>query len=197
MISFLRDLRYSARLLVKNPTFTIAVILSLAIGIGANAAIFSLVNGVLLKPLPFKNSEQLVTVWQKPSKNRFMFSSVSGPNYKDCKEQSRLFESLSAFTSGKEATFSGEKRAERVGTRRVTGDFFATCQVTPKLGRWFSTQELDTEERHVAVISDALWKRQFAGWTSSGRRSRSTAKFTILSESRRPYSKHSGVTQSM
>ena len=163
MISFLRDLRYSARLLVKNPTFTIAVILSLAIGIGANAAIFSLVNGVLLKPLPFKNSEQLVTVWQKPSKNRFMFSSVSGPNYKDCKEQSRLFESLSAFTSGKEATFSGEKRAERVGTRRVTGDFFATCQVTPKLGRWFSTQELDTEERHVAVISDALWKRQFAG----------------------------------
>jgi predicted permease len=163
MISFLRDLRYSARLLLKNPTFTIAVVLSLAIGIGANAAIFSLINGVLLKPLPFKDSERLVTVWQKPFKNRFVFAPFSGPNYKDCKEQSRLFDSLSAFTSGKEATFTGEKGAERVDTRRVTGDFFATCQVTPELGRWFSTEEFDTEERHAAVISDALWKRQFAG----------------------------------
>lgn len=163
MTDLFRDLRYSARLLAKNPTFTLSVVFSLAIGIGANAAIFSLVNGVLLKPLPFKNSERLVTVWQKPFKNRFAFASLSGPNYKDCKEQSRLFDSLSAFTSEKEATFSGEKRAERLGTRRVSGDFFATFQVTPELGRWFSTEELDTEERHVAVISDALWKRQFAG----------------------------------
>jgi len=74
MNSFLRDLRYSARLLVKNPTFTIAVLLSLAIGIGANAAIFSLMNGVLLKPLPFKDSERLVTLWQKPFKNRVAWS---------------------------------------------------------------------------------------------------------------------------
>ena len=163
MKDFLRDLRYSARLLAKNPTFTIAVVLSLAIGIGANAAIFSLINGVLLKPLPFKNSERLVTLWQKPFKHRVAFAPLSGPNYKDCKEQSRLFESLSAFTSGKEATFTGEKGAERVGTRRVSGDFFATCQVRPELGRWFSNEELDTDERHVAIISDALWKRQFAG----------------------------------
>jgi putative ABC transport system permease protein len=163
MTDFLRDLRYSARLLAKNPTFTFAVVLSLAIGIGANAAIFSLVNGVLLKPLPFKNSEQLVTVWQKPFKNRFAFSSMSGPNYKDCKEQSRLFESLSAFTSYKEATISVGNSAERISTRRVTGDLFSTLRVSPELGRWFSLEELETEEPHVAVISDALWKRQFAG----------------------------------
>ena len=163
MTPFLYDLRYSARLLIKNPTFTIAVVLSLAIGIGANGAIFSLMNGVLLKPLPFKNSEQLVTVWQKPFKNRFVFASLSGPNYKDCKEQSRLFDSLAAFASANEATFSADKGAERIDTRCVTGNFFATCQVTPELGRWFSPEELDTEERHAAVISDALWKRQFAG----------------------------------
>lgn len=163
MTDFFRDIRYSARLLAKNPTFTFAVVLSLAIGIGANAAIFSLVNGVLLKPLPFKDSDRLVTLWQKPFKSRFTsFSSLSGPNYMDCKEQTRLFESLGAFTSNKQATFSGEKGAERIGTRRVSGDFFATTQVSPVLGRWFSTEELDTEERRVAVISDAFWKRQFA-----------------------------------
>ena len=161
MHAFLRDLRYSARLLVKNPTFTIAVVLSLAIGIGANAAIFSLMNGVLLKPLPFKDSERLVTLWQQPFKHRVAFAPLSGPNYKDCKEQSRLFDSLSAFTSGKEATLTAEKGAERVGTRRVSGDFFATCQVRPVLGRWFLNDELETGERRVAVISEALWKRQF------------------------------------
>jgi len=163
MKDFCRDLRYSARLLAKNPTFTIAVVLSLAIGIGANAAIFSLINGVLLKPLPFKNSERLVTLWQQPFKHRVVFASLSGPNYKDCKEQSRVFDSLGAFSSEKEATLTGEKGAERVGTRRVSGDFFSTCQVTPALGRWFSNEELDADERHVAIISDALWKTQFAG----------------------------------
>lgn len=163
MIPFLRDLRYSARLLGRSPTFTIAVVLSLAIGIGANAAIFSLVNGVLLKPLPFKNSERLVTLWQRPFKDHVAFASLSAPNYKDCKEQSRLFDSLSASAGGKEATLTGEKGAERVDTRRVSGDFFATCQVLPELGRWFSNEELDTDERHVAIISDALWKRQFGG----------------------------------
>jgi putative ABC transport system permease protein len=163
MSAFLRDLRYSARLLAKNPTFTIAVVLSLAIGIGANAAIFSLINGVLLKPLPFKNSERLVTLWQQPFKHRVLFASLSGPNYKDCKEQSRVFDSLGAFSTEKEATLTGEKGAERVGTRRVSGDFFSTCQLAPALGRWFSNEELDADERHVAIISDALWKRQFAG----------------------------------
>lgn len=162
MNGFLRDLRYSARLLARNPTFTIAVVLSLAIGIGANAAIYSLINGVLLKPLPFKNSERVVTLWEQPFKHRVLFAPLSGPNYKDCKEQSRLFDGLSAFTSRKEATLTGTESAERIGTRRVSGDFFATFQVTPQLGRWFSNDELDTAERHVAIISDALWRRHFA-----------------------------------
>ena len=162
MKAFLRDLRYSGRLLVKNPTFTAAVILSLAIGIGANAAIFSLINGVLLKPLPFKNPERLVELVEQPSKLRVAFARLSGANYKDCKEQSRLFDSLSAFTGRKEATLMGKKGAERVGTRRLSGDFFATFQVTPELGRWFLNDELDTGGRNVAIISDALWRRHFA-----------------------------------
>lgn len=162
MNAFLRDLRYSARLLVKNPTFTIAVVLSLAIGIGANAAIFSLMSGVLLKPLPFKDSERLVTVWEKPFKDRFLFGSLSGANYKDCKEQSRLFESLSVFTDRKEVTFIGNNAAECLGTRRVSVDFLPTLHVQPLLGRWFVEDESKTVERRVAIISDALWRRQFA-----------------------------------
>ncbi|PZR77062.1 MAG: hypothetical protein DLM73_00700 [Chthoniobacterales bacterium] len=161
MKALLRDLRYSARLLAKSPTFTIAVVLSLAIGIGANAAIFSLMNGVMLKPLPFKESERLVTLWEKP-KLRFVFADTSGPNYRDWKEQSGLFESLSAFTNRKEATLSGNGDAERVATSRVTGDFFATLRVRPALGRWFVDDELAADQPNVAVISDALWKRHFA-----------------------------------
>lgn len=161
MNALLRDLHYAARLLAKSPTFTSAVVLSLAIGIGANAAIFSIINGILLKPLPFKNSERLVTLWEQPFKNRVAFASLSGPNYKDCKEQSRLLEGLSGFTRRKEVTLIGPEGAERIGTRRVTGDFFATLQVKPVVGRWFLDQEAEAAEPRVAVITEALWKRRF------------------------------------
>ena len=162
MNAFLRDLRYSFRLLAKSPTFTTAVVLSLAIGIGANAAIFSLINGILLKPLPFKDSERLATLWVQPFKNRVAFAGLSGPTYKDCKEQSRLFESLSAFTRRKEATVTGTENAERIGTRRVSGDFFGTFHVRPVLGRWFLEAEMEAGGPRVAVISDVLWRRHFA-----------------------------------
>lgn len=162
MKDFLRDLHYSGRLLAKSITFTTTVVLSLGIGIGANAAIFSFISGVLLKPLPFKDSDRLVRLWEQPAKNPAGFAPVSGANFKDWKAQSRLFDSLSAFTSRKEATLTGTKSAERVGTRRVSGDFFATFQVAPKAGRWFLNAELDIDEPHVAIISDALWRRQFA-----------------------------------
>lgn len=162
MNSFLRDFRYSARLLAKNPTFTTAVVLSLAIGIGANAAIFSLINGVLLKPLPFKNSRQLVTLWEQPFKPRVLFAPLSGDHYKDCKEQSSAFESLCAYTSRNEATSTDNLGAERVGARRVSGDFFAVFQVSPVLGRWFRDDEVGASERRVAIISEAFWKRHFA-----------------------------------
>jgi putative ABC transport system permease protein len=119
-------------------------------------------NGVLLKPLPFNDSERLVTVWEKPFKDRFLFGALSGANFNDCKEQSRLFESLSAFSDEKEVTFTGNNVAERVGTRRVSGDFLPTLQVKPLLGRWFLNDETESVERPVAIISDAFWRRQFA-----------------------------------
>ncbi len=161
MNAFFRDLRYSARLLLKSPTFSIAVVLSVAIGVGANAAIFSLMNAVLLKPLPFKNSERLVTLWQQPFKPRVLFAPLSGPNYKDCKEQTHFFQTLSAFTERKEVTLASGERSERVGTREVSHDFLTTFEVNPLLGRWFAADESGGGERNAAIISESLWKRVF------------------------------------
>ena len=162
MNEFLRDLRYSARLLSKNLTFTSAVVLSLAIGIGANAAIFSLINGVLLKPLPFKNSERLVALWEQPFKPRVLFASLSGVHFKACEEQSHAFDKLSAYTDRKEVTLTGDQGAERVNTRQVGGDFFAALEVSPLLGRWFRNDELKEGAGRVAIISAAFWKRHLA-----------------------------------
>ncbi|HKP04420.1 MAG TPA: ABC transporter permease [Chthoniobacterales bacterium] len=162
MNGFLRDLFYSARLVAKSPTFTIAVVLSLAIGIGANAAIFSLLNGVLLKPLPFEDSGRLVVLWEKPSRQRELLWDVSGPNYKDWVEQARVFDGLSASTAATEATLATNYGAERIGVRSVSGSLFSILRLKPRLGRWFVEDELGTEERSVAIIGDALWKRHFA-----------------------------------
>ena len=164
MKAIFRDFRHSARLLARSPVFTLAVVLSLATGIGANAAIFSLMNAVLLKPLPFKDSERLVTVWEKPAL-RFLFTETSGPNFRDWKEQGAVFENMAAFANRQEATLSGNNDAERVGTRSVTADFFATLQIKPVLGRWFMDEELNADRPNVAVISDALWKRHFGART--------------------------------
>src|SRR6202030_3218196 len=87
---------------------------------------------------------------------------LTAAHYVECKEQSGLFDSLSAFTGRKEATLTGDKVAERVGTRRVSGDFFSTLQITPQLGRWFLPEELAADRPNVAVISDGFWKRHFA-----------------------------------
>ncbi|HEX8898723.1 MAG TPA: ABC transporter permease [Chthoniobacterales bacterium] len=163
MISFFQDLRYSARLLRQSPVFTIAVVLSIAIGIGANAAIFSLINGILLKPLPFKDPERLVNLTEQPFKDRLLFGSLSVPNYKDCKEQAAgIFENVVAYASRVEANLTGAEGTERVVTRRITGNILATFEVSPTLGRWFSSDELESDDARVAIISESLWKRYFA-----------------------------------
>src|SRR4051812_28660039 len=150
MTSLFSDLRYSGRLLRKNPIFTTTVVLSIAIGIGANAAIFSLVNAVLLKPLPFKDPDRLVMLMEQPFKDRLLFGELSGPNYKDCQEQAAfLFENVAAYTPRKEANLTGAQGSERVVTRRMTGDFLATFQMSPTLGRWFLSGELETDDPRV------------------------------------------------
>jgi putative ABC transport system permease protein len=162
MNAFLRDLFYSAKLLAKSPTFTIAVVLSLAIAIGATTAIFTLLNGVVLKALPFEDPGKLVILWEKPSKQYSVFWDVSGPNYKDWAERNDVFDGLSASTKAVEATLIGDQGADRITVRNVSRNFFSILRIKPRLGRWFVEDDFGTEERSVAIIGDALWKRYFA-----------------------------------
>lgn len=153
-----QDLRYAARLLAKRPGFTAVAVLTLALGIGANSAIFSVVNAVLLRPLPFKEPNQLIRVWETfyPSG----WGSVSVLNLKDWREQNDVFTGLAAFQTTSFALQSAE-HPERVSAAAVSADFFDVLGVPPQSGRAFFEGEDQPGRQHVVVLSDQLWKRSF------------------------------------
>ena len=155
-----QDLRYAGRLLTKRPGFTAVAVLTLALGIGGNTAIFSVVNAVLLRPLPFKEPAQLIRIWETfyPSG----WGSVSVPNLKDWREQNDVFTGLAAFQTGSFA-LQGSDYAERVSSANVSADFFDLLGVPPQSGRTFSEGEDQSGREHVVVLSDQLWKRSFGG----------------------------------
>ena len=153
-----QDLRYGARMLRKNPGFTLVAVLTLALGIGANTAIFSVVNGVLLNPLPYPHPEQLVTLHE--SKPNFEFGSISYPNFRDWRKDNRTF---SAMAISRRIAFSltGVGEAEQVRARFISSDFFSTVGVNPVLGRDFAPGEDEIGAAPIALISAGFWKRKF------------------------------------
>lgn len=153
-----QDLRYGARSLRKNPGFSLVVILTLALGIGANTALFSVVNGVLLKPLPFPDPEQLVTLHQ--SKPNFETGAIPFPNFRDLQKENRTFSSM-AISRGVGFSMIGTGEPERVNGRWVTTDFFSVLGIQPALGRTFVSGEDESGAGPVAVISADLWHRKF------------------------------------
>jgi predicted permease len=155
---FLQDLRYGARLLRKNPGFTLVAVLTLAIGVGANTAIFSVVNGVLLNPLPYPHAEQLVTLHE--SKPNFEFGSISFPNFRDWRKDNRTFSSM-AISRRFAFSLTGLGEAEQLPGRFVSSEFFSTVGVNPILGRSFAPGEDEIGAAPIALISAGLWKRKF------------------------------------
>ncbi len=155
---FLQDLRYGARMLRKNPGFTLVAVLTLALGIGANTAIFSVVNGVLLNPLPYPHPEQLVTLHE--SKPNFEFGSISYPNFRDWQRDNHTFSSV-AISRGFAFSLTGIGEAEQVRGRFISSDFFSTVGVNPVLGRSFAPGEDEIGAAPIALISEGLWKRKF------------------------------------
>ena len=153
-----QDLRYGGRMLRKNPGFTVVVILTLALGIGANTAIFSLVNGVLLNPLPFPHAEQLVTIDE--SKPNFERGSISYPNFRDWQKDNHTFTSI-AISRGNDFSLTGSGEAEQVRGRFITSDFFPLLGINPVLGRNFAPGEDEIGAAPIAMISAGLWKRKF------------------------------------
>ena len=155
-----QDIRYGVRMLWKSPGFALVTILALALGIGANSAIFSVVNGVLLRPLPFKTAERLVFLseWSQQVPNM----SVSYPNFQDWRAQGSVFEQLAAFRGGS-YILTGAGEPERLDAREVSASFFPALGVTAAVGRVFTDDEDKPGASRTIVISHGLWQRRFGG----------------------------------
>ena len=158
MMSFWQDVRYGLRVLAKNPGFTAIAVLTLALGIGANTALFSVVNGVLLNPLPFPSPDELVAVYTKSP--TFQESSISYPNFLDWQRDSQSFASLCAFRSDN-FNMTGAGEPERVHTHMISAEFFTALGMQPVLGRAFRPEEDKAGAGPVAILSDGLWSRKF------------------------------------
>ncbi|HMV82228.1 MAG TPA: ABC transporter permease [Blastocatellia bacterium] len=154
----IQDVRFGARMLRKHPGFSVVVVLTLALGIGANVALFSVVNGVLLNPLPFPQPEQLVSLHQ--SKPNFATGAIPYPNFRDWQKENRTF---SAMAISRRTSFSllGAEGAEQVDGRWVSAEYFSALGVQPALGRDFAAGEDERGAAPVAIISAALWQRKF------------------------------------
>ena len=162
MDALLRDIRYSLRRLRKTPAFTTIVILTLALGIGANTAIFSVVNTVLLRPLPYRAPGQLVSIEHfYPSLNN-MEAPVSARGFRDYRDKTKSFESV-AVENQTAANLTGTGDPERVPATRVSGDWFHVLGVAPMLGRPIQRDDDQPGREHVVVLSHGLWTRLFAG----------------------------------
>jgi predicted permease len=158
MTSFWQDMKYGLRGLRKNPGFMAIAVLTLALGIGANTALFSVVNGVLLNPLPYPNPDQLLAVYS--STPTFGESSISYPNFLDWHKDNHSFSALGAFRS-EEYNLTGAGEPERLHGHMITADFFTALGINPQLGRSILPEEDQAGGAPVAVIGDGLWKRKF------------------------------------
>jgi putative ABC transport system permease protein len=154
-----RDFRFGVRMLRKDPSFTAIAVLTLALGIGANTAIFSVVNAVLLRPLPFPQAENLVLVWATSADRPNDVASY--PDFEDWKAHGRSFESMAAFTT-RGVILEGGDRSESVEAIQATPGFFETLRIQPALGRAFRPEEAEAGASHVALLSDGAWKSRFA-----------------------------------
>jgi putative ABC transport system permease protein len=160
MADFLQDIRYAFRMLLKSPGVTAVVVLTLALGIGANSAIFSVVNSVLLRPLPYRDSASLVWVTNKlPARTQ---PSVFDVDYFAWSKHCTSFADMTAYSPGSEFTLTGAGDAERIVAVRATYNYLHTLGISPKLGRDISAGEDRPGAPHVAVLSDGLWRRRFS-----------------------------------
>jgi putative ABC transport system permease protein len=156
-----RDIRYAGRVLRKSPGFAGIAILTLALGIGANTAIFSVVNATLLKPLPFRNPEKIVALWQTESAPGSY--PLTGEDYLDWKAQNHTFDSMALYSWPSSANMTAETAPEAATVVRAEANFFSLLGVNPQIGRTFATGEDQHGGSKVAILSYAFWKSRFAG----------------------------------
>ncbi|MEM9293314.1 MAG: ABC transporter permease [Acidobacteriota bacterium] len=170
-MSWTQDLKYSTRMLLRSPGFTAIAVLSLALGIGANTAIFSIVKGVLIQPLPYDQPHQLVTVSERLMEEGNLVIAgrdapgllpVSAPNFYDWRDENKVFSGMSYYFPF-QSTTTGVAEPERLVATSVSGEFFDVMGVQPLYGRGFTMEEDQPGRNGVAVISYGLWQRWFGG----------------------------------
>ncbi len=162
LADLLHDLRYAARMQRKNPAFTVIAVIALALGIGANTAIFSVVNTVLLRPLPYKDPERLVMVWEDASRHGYPRDTPAAANYVDWRDQNQVFEGMAAIADIS-FNLTGAGDPERLEGRRVSATLFPLLGVEPQIGRVFTAAEDQPGSQHVVLLSYRLWQRRFGG----------------------------------
>ena len=155
-----QDIRYGVRVLAKSPGFTLVAVVALALGIGANTAIFSVINAVLLRPLPYPEAERVVTLWRSDVRKPDDKQPNAAPDFADWREGNKVFDAMSAYHY-QSFTLTGADKPERVGGARVTADFTSVLGVNPASGRAFLPQEDQPGGGRVALISDRLRQRRF------------------------------------
>ena len=163
MGNLIQDLRYSLRVLLKSPGFAAVAITVLALGIGANSAIFSVVNAVLLRPLPYPDADRLVRIWHVPPAKSFpgipLFS-ISPANYLDWENQNHVFAQMAIY-GGRDFDLTGTDHPEEVGGSAVSAHFFSVLQVQPMLGRVFTPEENQPGHDQVVILSHRFWQNHF------------------------------------
>jgi putative ABC transport system permease protein len=159
-MTFWQDLRYGARMLLKNPLFTMVAIIALALGIGANTAIFSVVNGILLRPLPYEESEKLIALSERGQQIENM--SISYPNFTDWKAQNQTFEGIAVYNRNS-YNLTGIGEPERLVAAQASADLFTLLKVNPVKGRVYTNDEDKPGGPAVVVLSYGLWQRRFGG----------------------------------
>ena len=156
----MNDLKFAFRQLLKNPGFTAVAVLTLALGIGATTAIFSVVYAVVLRPLPFPDSERLVAVWtQTPQFDRLPMAAA---NHRDLKSQATVFEDVGILSRTANFNLTGDGEPERLAATRISANLFPLLRVIPALGRGFTEEEDQPGQDHVVILSHGLWQRRYA-----------------------------------
>src|SRR5918996_3415588 len=160
MSTMVSDLKYAVRMMVAAPRVTVTALFSLALGIGATAAIFTVVNAIILRPLPFVEPERLVAVWETAPDNHRRW--VAPANFLDWRREARSFSHLAAYREYS-VNLTGRERPERLRASSVSGNFFATLGVGAAVGRTFTADEDAPTAQAVAMLTSGAWQRLFAG----------------------------------
>jgi len=162
MSTFIQDLRYGIRMLAKNPGYTAVAVLTLALGIGANTAVFSYMNAMLFRPFSFKDLSRVVAVWETVPAQGLQHASVAPANFRDWAERSRTLELLTA-SHGWDCNLTGDGVADRLEGFQVTPNFFRLAEIAPALGRTLTDEDFKPGHEAVLVLSQGFWQRRLGG----------------------------------